>query len=272
MAESKKWSRILAEPTLHFAIGAVLLFGFARIFSSRGEVVEVDRATVEWEVLQAATLRGRPLSAEERMEIEERVVNDQVLVREAFARGLDADERVHDLLVQKMLHVLSGDVIQPTDEELSAHFEADRMRYATPATVTVEELVLLTQDPLPPALADQIGDRVPIAEIRTELPRTIGGLREVPHEDLAAIFDAATADSAFAAEIGRWVGPYRTARGQHWLRITARTEAEPRPMDAVRELVRLDWIAKEEETRLAERVAEIRGRYRVVFVGDRAEP
>jgi hypothetical protein len=44
-------------------------------------------------------------------------------------------------------------------------------------------------------------------------------------------------------------------------------DAVPRPLEVVREMVRLDWIAEEEEQRLAERVAEIRARYTVVFVG-----
>ncbi|MEX1256381.1 MAG: peptidylprolyl isomerase [Gemmatimonadota bacterium] len=267
MPERSRLSRVLREPTLHFALGAALLFGIAWVFGSRANVVEVDRGLVEWEILQVETLRGAPLSAAERADIEEGVINERVLVREALALGLDDDERIHDLLVQKMLHVLSADVIQPSEAELEAYFEADPMRYANPASVTVEELVLLTQDALPSSLATQLERGVPLSEIQTGVPRTGGGLRDVPREDLAVIFDGATADAAFAADIGRWVGPYLSARGQHWLRTTERTDAVPRPLEVVREMVRLDWITEEEEARLSERIAEIRERYTIVFVG-----
>lgn len=260
-------ARALREPTVHFALLAALLFGVSSLFGSRGEVIEIDRSLVDWRVLQAETLRGAPLTEEERQSIESGVIEEQVLVREALALGLDDDERIHDVLVQKMLHVLSGEVIQPTEAELAAHYASDPMRFAEPAVVTVEELILLTSDPLPAPLSVQLAEGIARSEIESDLPMTGTGLFEVPRADLSAIFDPATADAAFAAPLGRWVGPYRSARGQHWLRPIFRTEATARPLDVVRDAVRLDWIALREETLLAERVAEIRERYTVVFTG-----
>jgi hypothetical protein len=211
-------NRLLREPTLHFAAGALLLFGVAWIFGSRAQVVEIDRSLVEWEILQVETLRGTPLSPEERSQIEEGVIDRHVLVREALALGLDDDERIHEVLVQKMLHVLSGQVIQPTDGELEAYYRTDPTRWSEPATVTVEELILLGPEPIPAEVARQLEASVPLAQIETTRDRTGGGLRAVPREDLSAIFDPPTADAAFASEIGRWVGPYRSARGPNDLR------------------------------------------------------
>ena len=58
------------------------------------------------------------------------------------------------ILSQKMLHLLSGDVPQPTDGELRAYYDENRARYGRGATVTVEAV------DVPAQLARRRGDVV----------------------------------------------------------------------------------------------------------------
>lgn len=260
------------EPTLLFALGAALLFAISWALGDRGEVIEIDGSLVEWRILQAETLRGTRLDEAERRAVQEAMIDEQVLVREALALGLDDDERIHDILAQKMLHLLSAEVIRPAEAELLAQYEADPGRYGLPGTVTVEEFVFLGADPVPPELETQLSAGVPREAIATDGPVSGTVLRAVPRADLAVIFDAPTADDAFTADLGRWVGPYRSARGSHWIRPVERTEPELRPFEEVRDQVRLDWIAREEEARLAARVAELRENYRIRVRGEPSRP
>ena len=128
---------VLREPLLHFVLLAALLFGVSALFGGGDNVIDITNDEIDWRVLQFEAQEGRKLTDEERLLVRERLIDERVLVREAKAEGLDADDRIDDILVQKMLHVLSGEVIQPTDEELQAFYAMNSGRYATEATVTL---------------------------------------------------------------------------------------------------------------------------------------
>ncbi|GIT21560.1 MAG: hypothetical protein CM1200mP40_12420 [Gammaproteobacteria bacterium] len=67
---------------------------------------------------------SRPTSNEEQRQLVATIyVEEQILVQEALALGLDNDARIHDMLAQKMRHVLSGNVIQPTELELESYYQ-----------------------------------------------------------------------------------------------------------------------------------------------------
>src|SRR5688572_26799751 len=131
--------QLLREPTLHFGIIAAALFGISSVTQSlRQPVVEVDRGAVERRIRQLERARGSSLPGPERQLAEAAYIDEQILAREARARGFDDDERIRGILSQKMLHLMSADVPQPTDAELRAYYEENRARYGRGPAVTVE--------------------------------------------------------------------------------------------------------------------------------------
>ena len=255
-----KTAAFTREPLLHFALLAVVLFAMGALFGSDDDVIEVSRSEIEWRILRLEAERGSPLSADERRLVEQAYIDERVLVREARALGLAEDERIDDILVQKMLHVLSADVIQPTDDELAAYYGARQERYRRPERVSVDELVVEHGASLPRTLREG-------AEPEDLPPGSVVGHRMMPRlaeSDLILLFGDESAASIFAAESGVWVSAYGSVRGDHWFRVNERLEEETPPLDEVRDLVRRDWIVEEEEERLARRVAELRERYTVV--------
>jgi hypothetical protein len=263
MTEPAKTS-LLREPLLHFVVLAAALFGASALLGPGDDVIEIGEDEIEWRILQVEAEEGRRLTEEERLLVRERYVDERVLVREARAMGLEADERIDDILVQKMLHVLSGDVIQPTDDELEAFYAMNVERYATEETVTVDEVVAPPARPLPVEL---LGGGEPADAPEGSLIAS----RVMPRlslEDLALIFGEEPAAAVFSAEQGTWVDAYESVRGQHWFRVRERQDAMVPPLEVVREAVRLDWIAEQEDRRLLARVAELRDRYTVVVEGE----
>ena len=88
------------------------LFAVAAVIGSRDDVIEVSREEIEWRILQIEANEGALLTDDQRRLVEEAYIDERVLIREAQELGLVVDERIDDILVQKMLHVLSGDVIE----------------------------------------------------------------------------------------------------------------------------------------------------------------
>jgi hypothetical protein len=257
--------RILREPTFHFVLLAAALFAANATFESwRGDVIRIDRVQIAVRIAELEAIRGAPLSLEERQLVEDAYIDEQILVREALALGLERDRRIDDVLVQKMLHVLSGDVIQPTEDELGGFYEANRTRYTPEPTLTAEEIVIATGSPVPEHVLDQLQAGVPAQQLADNPGVRSSVLRQVTGGDLRRLFGPVTAELILSANSDGWIGPHETVRGQHWFRIIERTAPELPPLDSVRERIRLDWVAEQETARLGQRVRELRGRYTIV--------
>ena len=93
-------------------------------------------------------------------------------------------------------------------------------------------------------------------------------LPNVNRIDLANIFSPEFSEQVFNAESESWVGPYSSNRGQHWLKIIERSEANLPPLNEITDRVRLDWIAEEEEILLQQEVDKLWNQYTIVVVNE----
>ena len=276
--------RAAREPVVLFAAVAGLLFVVARIANPRRvEVIEIDPRQVEWRIQQVERDRGAVLSDDERRLAEHAYIDEQVLVREARVRGLDDDQRIRSILSQKMLLILSGEVVQPSEAELRAYYEENRTRYSRPPAVNADQIVVkpggqgpLTAQPSNGRSADLSAKLT--AGLDPEVTAKSGrfgytALTGVTFNDLSLAFGDDTATRIFESEAGEWVGPHPTARGQLWFRVTEVLESgPPPPFESILGHIRYDWIGEREETLLQERLAELRGRYSVTFVDEGSRP
>ena len=261
--------KLVQEPTAHFFLMAVVIFVIYAISqTNRENLLEVDQREIDARVFIQEMTTGQPLNDEQRQFIASNYVEEQILVREAIALGLDNDARVHDMLAQKMRHVLSGDVIQPAADDLNSYYEENLERYRTLPLVSVNELVLNTQDELSAevqAFLDSGSDAEMI------LAATAGDEAPLPNVnriDLANIFSPEFSEQVFNAESESWVGPYTSNRGQHWLKITERSEANLPPLNEITDRVRLDWIAEEEEILLQQEVDKLWDQYTIIVANE----
>jgi hypothetical protein len=119
--------KLLREPLVHFlAIGGLLFAVFAFV-DDRKEHRSAQRiyVTAQAEQKRATEFQkrhGRPPDAAERQKLVEDFVRGEVLVREAKARGLDADDPVIRAQLQRRMEDLTIDPtsqVQPTDQEVA---------------------------------------------------------------------------------------------------------------------------------------------------------
>jgi hypothetical protein len=254
--------KAMREPLLHFAALAVALFVIGGVMRRDEDVIEVSRQELDWRIEQVEAREGT-LSPEERLLVEEAYIDERVLIREARAMGLEADERIDDILVQKMLHILSGDVIQPTEEELAAFYRDNRADYAVDASVTLDEVVVPADGELPRALL--LGNRpedLPDGAVTSHRV-----MERLSFDDLSQLYGDAGATTVMASETGDWWEVQRSPRGVHWLRVRERFGETIPPLSVVRDAVRLDWITAREQARLLDRVAELRTAYTIDVEG-----
>lgn len=255
----------MREPTVHFFIIALLIFAlYAANQSANENILEIDQSEIDARIFMQELTRGTELTPEQRERVTASYIEDQILVREAISMELDNDNRIHDILAQKMRHVLSGSIIQPTDDELREYFENNINRFKTPVLLTLDELVFDSREPLEEAIIDSLGQNVDADTLLSMTEGSAAPLENVSGTDLANIFSQEFADQILAAEPKQWQGPFISNVGQHWLRTIESTPAGIPVLEEIADLVRLQWIATEEEARLQQEVDKLREKYTIV--------
>ena len=258
--------KLAKEPTMHFfamAVGIFLVYSISQLGNEN--VLEIDQHEIDARIFMQEMAIGQELSEEQRQVIASTYVEEQILVQVALAMGLDNDARIHDILAQKMLHVLSGEVIQPTDVQLASYYDANIERYTSPPLVSVDELVLNTREEIGEDVQRLIDSG---SDPETILAASSGNSAPLPNVnriDLNNIFSPEFSEAVFAADSNSWVGPFVSNRGQHWLMVLERSESRLPPLEEILDRVRLDWIAEEEEVLLQQEVDKLWDQYTVIL-------
>lgn len=240
------------------------LFGVYALTTRESEdFVQIDAAEIAARVFVQEMRRGEPLTDAERAQVRQEIVEEKILVREAYAMGLEDDSRIHEILAQKMQHILSAGVIPPTQEELVSFHEDNAQNYSIPPRMTVDELVFDAGEPLSEAMRQQLQSGADPDDLTAEQPANISTLTQVTAGELENIFDFSFSQQAFSTPVGGWVGPFISNRGQHWLRPREKTGTILVPLDQIADRVRQDWLAVAEEQWLDTEMERLQQKYRV---------
>lgn len=245
-------SKLMRQPAVHIVILGVVVAAAILIAKGPPTGDEARRVVVtgaDLMQLQAGfyrTWRREPTAVELRGELE-KFIRQEVLYREALARGYDRDDLVvRRAMQQKMEFLASSQAMRepPTDEEVEAYFALRRERYRFPAVVSfaqvyvnpdrrgesatddAEELLvrLRRDDPEFEDLASW-GDSI-------MLPTVVSGQTE---PEIRSAFGEDFAISVVAQKVGEWQGPVRSGFGLHLVKVTSRQDSripEPREVSA----------------------------------------
>ena len=260
---------LMREPLMHFFLMALIIFALYGLSDrTQTALLELDQADIDGRLFMQEMATGQALSEEQREYFTAAFVEEQILVQEALKMGLDDDARIHDILAQKMRHVLSGDIIQPSEAELEAFYQANLERYRTLPTLDTDEIVFNSRENLPSGLLAQLAAGAEAESMLSQSPGNLDPLPNVNRLDLSNIFDETFAEQVFNAEIGPWEGPFLSNRGQHWLQVKSRTESVLPSLGEIRDRVRLEWIAMEEDQRLQREIERLWEQYTIRILND----
>ncbi len=262
---------VLSAPLARFFLGGAAIFAAYAAFDDAPaparDVIALStdgarRLAGQFE----ATWRRRP-TPDEFAALMRDWVQEEALVREARALGLDRDDAVvRQRLRQKMTFFAESgaDAAEPDDAALREHYETEAARFTDAPRLAFVQ-VFLGPDPSPEA----------VAAVRAALaagadPATLGAptllpqaTRLAPASVIESAFGRGFFDRLAALEPGAWEGPVASALGAHLARVTAAEPARLPPFEAVRERVERDWRATRAETLRAAFTEALLSRYRV---------
>lgn len=234
--------RIVRSRLTHFiAFGAALHLLAPGAGPSR--VVDVDPAALAAVHRAEADRIGAPtLDPSTSHTVDARLIEDELLYREALRLGLEDDDPiVKQRLVQKLLLLvedLGGAGREPTDDELRAYFDANPNRWRRASRVRFVHVFSSSLDRLPEASAFHADRREPppLGEA-FPYPRVADDLMP----EIERVFGPDFARSLATLHAGDESGPIRSRLGWHRVRILERDEGRAPTFDEVRGEIRLDW-------------------------------
>jgi hypothetical protein len=261
------------EPLAQFALAGVLLFAVSAVRSNpfTRERIVVGADAVRQLVADREQLLGRPISPEERRALVARYVDDEILVREAYARGLDREDgAVRRRLLEVMRFATGDEPPEPTTAELREFLRAHEPMYRTPPTISFSQVFLRAADEGGAAAAITIlgrlrggadfrtvGDDFWLGRVLDRYPVT--GLEQL----LGAEFTRALAEMP----LHQWFGPLTSAQGLHLVRVDGRFASELPPFTELAATLRTDWLSAQRDALLAHKLEPLRKRYRIDIAG-----
>lgn len=276
--------KLLREPLLHFAIvGAIVFAGYSwleRTGGGPGQIpeagavgpVRIGEGDLRWLKQTWESQWLREPTADELSGLVEELVNEELLAREARELGLgEHDTVIRRRLAQKMKFLVedTAHLADPTEEELRHFHAANAARFATPATISFDQvyfnperredakadaaaaLAALLEDP--ESDAEAVGDRSLLGE-------SFAGLNEL---GLSSMFGKDFARQVLALPAGEWKGPIESGYGFHLLRVRRRIDSEPQPFESVKDDVLAEWRNQRQESLNRDYLAELRRKYGV---------
>lgn len=134
------------EPLVHFLLGACLLFLLQAVFApdTRDRVV-ISKTTINYLVEQKENLLLRPVTKQERQEIVDLYIEEELLVREARKLGFENSSRIRSLLIQNMRAFLAKDVPETKEQDLRAFFDTNPEEFRIPDRYSLNHVSF--QDP-----------------------------------------------------------------------------------------------------------------------------
>jgi hypothetical protein len=293
--------RWLRAPLVHFVAGGAAVFWLVHAPPQpRPAAIVVTAADVDRLRLDYTRETGlEPTSADEAALVD-KAIQEEVLFREALARGLDRYDRsvrnwlveqmrvlddttedpdrlyarartlgldrtdlvVRRILVQKMrLLAARTGKRRPSDAELEAFYAGHREEYRPPDRVTFWH-VFVHRGADAGALLARVRDDAPEVAVRQ------GESFAVPPHVIAQspaqvekLFGAELAETVQHAETRTWIGPVPSPYGLHLVWIQAREPGTPPPLAAVRERVLERWQNQERRRRVSALLRDLERRY-----------
>ena len=234
----------------------------------------VTEADVAHQAARWEKMRGRPPMPPELKSAVDGHVRNEILYREALARGMDRqDPRVRLALIQKMEMMAAGkaDAQSITEEELISFFALRKDQYRTPAKLSIKQIFFKQTngaEEQAPELLDQIITQEPSDSELSELG-DVSMLEQVLNKVSATELEAKFG-TEFTAEVlslpeGQWSGPVRSGYGLHLVKIFDRQAGTTPEFAAVRDKVESDLMYENRMASQEQGYQEIAGKYQVLI-------
>jgi hypothetical protein len=255
--------RVLADPLTHFVIVAAVLFFAYSVHRPEKPHIAVSRVIQQSLSKEYELLHGQPPDAPALAQLLDKHVADEVLFREALARGMHLnDAKTRERLVEKLRFSLTDLVADPTAEEL-VNFYADNLSlYHSEPKLSFDQ-VFYARTPADPA---EVLGRLRSGGQLSGDPFWLGShFQDYSQSMLRGVLGERFIEGLHSAPLGEWFGPIESARGTHFVRLRVITPATLMPYAQVKDQVEDDWFARKRESSVTAKIHKAEEKYDIAI-------
>jgi len=261
--------RLLAlrgEPLVHFLAAAIALVGIKGCHDARARpVLELSRDQLLSLAQQFEQRTGRSPSQEDWRTTANILLEEEILFREAQARGLVADNRVRALLIEMMRTSLNPALAEPTDEVLRGVMtRLPEDARTLPAQISFEHVSFASADLVPADALDRLRKNESVT-VTGEPVRLSNPFPLTFRPQMERFLGEPFAAKVFALPAGEWHGPIASLRGVHFVRVQQRIDGAEMPIEQLRPILRAQWLRERRDEAVFAEVERLRARYRIVI-------
>ncbi len=252
--------KALAEPLVGFTLLAGMIFAVWNVWGEpEAELIVITRDRVAALAEEHRLLEGRAPSAEQLEQLVQRHIDEEVLVRSAYALGLNrGDGRVRRQLINKMSFVVEQEPGEPTEADLQAMYLAHPERYQSPAQADLVQ-VHTGED----AVDAQTVQALASGSLEPSILGRVSQVYGVMDIEIAEAIGAENAAVLAAAAPGSWHGPYSGPQGLLLVKLVERRPQAEFPRDQLQRYLREDWYISQRQALRRQQLDTLRRGYRV---------
>ncbi len=270
-------ARVLREPLTVFMLVAAGIFAFDAVVErdrSYSDQASASYATVLDEPIVVTPpvvsalqedftwLHGRAPDQAETDLLVQRWIEDEVVFREGLSQQMHlTDAMVRAAVIDKVRLLWAGVPDSPTEAELLNFYLVNMDKYYAEPRVTFEQVFFNSEPENASMLLKRLkrGEQVQgngywLGDTMTDYARSI----------LRSNFGGSFYKSLVTAPLDEWIGPLRSSRGHHYVRVSEIRQPEPYAYESIRDRVARDWHEYQRTSRITEQTLALMGNYDIV--------
>lgn len=255
------------EPLFHFLILGGLVFAADAFFASaRKEQIIVDQSTIDYLVARQENIELRDIPPSEVEDLIATHVEDEILYREAYKRGLnEGDSRMRRNMILKMRGLLVAELDTPTDQQLKDFYQRSRERYTSEEQFQVDHVYFREEASVPDSLLEQLEQGADFRSVSERYTPTFGRSSvQATRSELAEIFGREAGLTVVNAKSDAWMGPFSSSNGIHFVRRTGLIPPQLAKFEDVEPYLLMDWQSEEARKLIEVELETVRNDYDVV--------
>ncbi len=266
-------SSVLKSPILHFIVlGTAVFAAYCFLKPPDRETITVTTQTIDALVQQRESITQSPTTPEERQNLIEGHIEDEILLREAYKRGFDKNDfRVRKRILNLMRSSLSEVIPEPSVAQLRSYYAENKQRFLTSPSRSFEQIYFsfagANQPENPQQFLEQLkalSDTSGLGEFSVSMGNRF---TKASFQTIAANFGKPFAQAVFELPVNQWRGPIESFRGNHYVRVTAVHPPELPPFEQMESFLRTDYFMQKARQSQIDKIAELRKNYDVVGEG-----
>ncbi len=261
--------RLRHEPLFWFLLIALGLFAVDALVNQEPPADIVISAQAQAVALQeAARMKGSDLTAEEKANTLQQLIDEELLLEEALQIGLYQEHRIRRLVLRKIRYLLTRDTPNPTQEQLAEYYQNHKEDFQPPPKRQFQHVIVAANQKSDEWLLkalEQNADVNTLTQAGVDLIPTPPALPFQTRQQVMLQWGKPVADALFNAPLNQWIGPVSSAKGKHYLKVMEARQDDVPPFEQIQPYVKGAWIKAYQEQQLQKRLRQLADKYQVLL-------